>query len=451
LAAYDSPLLADLADEVPEVRAILEDSSLGRRVAADRLQELGYPVHPSAVRRWRAARAKETLSSPYPSEARPPSHPGHRPARTQQWTPGVTITGDTAEIRTPLAPAGQSADDRKLLEDANLDPDEWAVTKLTTHQTYDEYGQASLQAYWVRAAKAPKGVSAEDMDAILAQYINRPVEWPADQRSRTDRILMVPMGDLQIGKGENGGTEGIIERFARYTNDIATDLIASGGVKLLVLPVMGDCTEGLVSQGGRNIASLDLPITAQVRVYRRLMMHQLLTLAPYAQHVLVPVVPGNHDQTTREQTMPHTDSWAIEGASAAADWAQVQPSLSHVSWAFPDEGEPHLAVKIAPQLTLGFTHGHVTGNNPAKVIDWWKGQSHGRQPIGEADILVSAHWHHLRVEATGGGRTWIQIPAMDSGSGWYRQRTGEDVVNGQISVDLTPGVGTGWNNLRIYA
>lgn len=449
MAAYDSPLLADLSDEFPEVRAILEDSSLGRRAAAGKLRELGYPVHPSAIHRWRSKRAKETLSSPYPSEARPPSHPGHRPVRTQQWQAGVTIIGDTAEIKTPLAPAGQSADDRKLLEDANLDPDEWTVTKLTTYQTYSDDGLSELKAYWVRAAKAPKGVSAEDMDAILAQYIGaQPYEVPLPGN---DRILMVPSGDLQLGKMDGGGTEGVIERFARYTNDVAADLALSGGVKLLVLPYVGDCIEGLVSQGGKNIASLDIPITQQVRVYRRLMVHQLLTLAPYAENVLVPVVPGNHDQSTREQIMPHTDSWAIEGASAAADYFRDRPGFEHISWAFPDEGEPHLAVKIAPQLTVGFTHGHVTGNNPGKVIDFWKGQAHGRQPLGEADILVSGHWHHLRVEMTGGGRTWIQIPAMDGGSSWYRQLKGENVCTGQITVDLTPGVGAGWTNLKIYS
>jgi predicted phosphodiesterase len=448
MTAQEQPYLLRLIEEHPEVQSILDDDSLGRREAARQIEELGFGASESAVRRYRARRAKDTLTDPYPSSTRP-AKAQHRPAPVTQWQPGVTIMGDTAEIRTPLQPASQSLDDRRMLTEAGLDPDEWVITKTTQHVRYSDVdGSPELTQYWLRATKQPKGISAEDMEEILSHYIGY---FPVTERTNDDRILLVPSGDLQLGKPSGGGTEATIERFARYTNEVAADLSASGGVQKLVLFWGGDCIEGIVSQNGRNIAYLDLPITAQVRVYRRLMMHQIITLAPYAQEVLVAVVPGNHDETTREQMMPHTDSWAIEGASAAADYFEGRPGYEHISWAFPDEGEPHLAVKIDDQLTLGFTHGHVTGSNPSKVIDWWKKQSHGRQPVGEADILVSAHFHHLRVEFTGGGRTWIQIPAMDGGSDYYRQRTGEAVVNGQITVDLTPGVGAGWTNLRFYA
>lgn len=69
-----------------------------------------------------------------------------------------------------------------------------------------------------------------------------------------------------------------------------------GRVETLVLPWLGDCLEGVVSQGGRLAARLDLSITEHVRVYRRLMMHQVATLAPQADRVMVAAVPGNHDE-----------------------------------------------------------------------------------------------------------------------------------------------------------
>jgi hypothetical protein len=40
---------------------------------------------------------------------------------------------------------------------------------------------------------------------------------------------------------------------------------------------------------------------------------------------------------------------------------------------------------------------------------------------------------------------------MDGGSSWYRHKTGEAVVSGQVTVDLTPGVGCGWTNLKVYS
>ena len=66
-------------------------------------------------------------------------------------------------------------------------------------------------------------------------------------------------------------------------------------------------------------------------------------------------------------------------------------------------------------------------------------------------MLVSAHFHHLRVEHTGGSRTWLQIPALDGGSPWYRRRTGEDAPTGLVSVELTPGAGQGWKGLTVHS
>jgi hypothetical protein len=66
-------------------------------------------------------------------------------------------------------------------------------------------------------------------------------------------------------------------------------------------------------------------------------------------------------------------------------------------------------------------------------------------------MLVTAHFHHLRVEHTGGNRTWLQIPALDGGSEWYRERAGEEGVTGMVSVEITPGAGQGWRSLTVHS
>ena len=220
--------------------------------------------------------------------------------------------------------------------------------------------------------------------------------------------------------------------------------------------ITSNCIEGLVSQNGTLIAKLDISITEQVRAYRRLMMHQIAVLAPLARKVIIPVVPGNHDETTRIQQMPVTDSWAIEGASAVADWMDGRPEYEHVRFVFPKAGEPDIYLEVTRPddeylYGVSFIHGHTAGSNPAKVLDWWKGQSHGRQRAMNADMLVSAHYHHLRVEHSGGNRTWLQIPALDGGSSWYRHRTGEEAFTGIVSVEITPGYGQGWKGLTVHS
>jgi len=71
---------------------------------------------------------------------------------------------------------------------------------------------------------------------------------------------------------------------------------------------------------------------------------------------------------------------------------------------------------------------------------------HGKQPAGEASVLVTGHYHHLRVVATGGARTWIQAPSLDNGSPWYTRQTGEAAPSGLLT--FTAGRG-GWDRLRV--
>jgi len=295
-----------------------------------------------------------------------------------------------------------------------------------------------------------------DVEGIFSRYY--PVPHPVVPR-RPDtkgRIVMVPAGDLQLGKSEGGGTAATVERFCRITDEIGDTILSEDndryGHTALILPWLGDCIEGIVSQKGRLLASLDVPITEQVRLYRRLMMHQIAVLAPKAVRVVIPVVPGNHDETTRKQTMPVEDSWAIEGASAVADWAAGRDGYEHVQFIFPEPGELGVTVNVGSDknpYVVAFHHGHAA-SSAAGIIPWWKGQAYGRQHAGQADMLVSAHFHHLRTEQTGGGRTWLQIPALDGGSSWYRSRTGEDAQTGMVSLEITPGTGLGWKGLTFH-
>jgi hypothetical protein len=198
---------------------------------------------------------------------------------------------------------------------------------------------------------------------------------------------------------------------------------------------------------------LDVSITEAVRIVRRLMLHQLAVLAPLADHVLVPVLAGNHDETRRDRSQAMNDSWAVDAASAVADALEMSGKYDDVQFRFPEPEELTITVDVGSQqhpLVLAFTHGHIV-SSPDRMLDRWEAQSFGRQKPGEADILVSAHFHHHRLGSAGRRRTWMQIPALDGGSPWYRVRKGDDQSAGMISVWLTPGTETGWEGLTVHS
>jgi hypothetical protein len=88
-------------------------------------------------------------------------------------------------------------------------------------------------------------------------------------------------------------------------------------------------------------------------------------------------------------------------------------------------------------------HGHQW--RAGQACNWWAKQSHGRQPIGDADLLLSAHLHHLRIEDTG-PKTWIQVPALESESTWFRHRSGEVTRPGIVTAVVGGGA---WSSLEV--
>ena len=69
----------------------------------------------------------------------------------------------------------------------------------------------------------------------------------------------------------------------------------------------------------------------------------------------------------------------------------------------------------------------------------------GQQPIGDADVLVTAHWHHpWMIQA--GARTHFGSPTLDGGSDWFKHASGMHSPPGTLSFVVT---GSGWSHMEI--
>jgi hypothetical protein len=75
----------------------------------------------------------------------------------------------------------------------------------------------------------------------------------------------------------------------------------------------------------------------------------------------------------------------------------------------------------------------------------------GRQPVADAAILITGHFHHLIVSETT-GRTFMQVPAMDGGSEWWTDQTGQNSAAGTLCLGIGEGYGArGWGDLVVLA
>lgn len=333
--------------------------------------------------------------------------------------------------------------------DAGLDPEEVEIV-----------GDPQVRG-WDALASSPEGSNVVRMHYYRLTLRRRTLKVNLDElvqaakvrlRTKTeddapvaDRAFLIALGDLQLGKMDGDGVEGTVQRFLDATQQAVERyrrLKRRYGALPVYLVHLGDCIEGFMSQGGANAWRTTLTTTEQVRLYRRLLIEQIKVLAGTTCRLVVVGVPGNHDEAHRP-LHTYSDSWAIDSIAAVEDALRLAGGYDHVTLHAPARDELTMTLDMGGTI-VGMAHGHQWRANQATT--WWAKQSHGRQPIGQADLLLSAHLHHLRVEHTGSDKTWIQVPALESGSQWWKHRTGEW---GQPGI-ITALVGGGsWSNLEI--
>ena len=154
--------------------------------------------------------------------------------------------------------------------------------------------------------------------------------------------------------------------------------------------------------------------------------------APLCEKLIIPAVPGNHDETHRMVMTDPTDSWQIEVVSAVQDACAENPALAHVEFRYPSPDHGTLALDLGGTI-LGLAHGHQASD----MSKWLSGQATGKTAVGHSDVLITGHFHHFRADQVG-PRLWIQLPAMDGGSAWYRDRKGLESPTGIVALVVGP-------------
>lgn len=353
------------------------------------------------------------------------------------WRPRSEVDSEEGGyIVTEAYEPGSEPDNEAILEEFGYSPELWSVISVR-HGKWQTYHGDWLETKRVNIQPRANMLKIQvDGEKIAAQIM----KWKpkAPRRTLSEASFVALTGDTQFGKVGNGGTDAIIEQ---YMNELTRTLERQKKIKAetVLLPWLGDCIEGNQSQGGKVKGRLDLSITDQVRVLRRVVMWQIKQFVPTTDQIIVPILPGNHDEADRLLLGSLTDSWAIEAVSAVADAVAENDDLkSRVKFLFPEEDTLSITDEFSGVVT-SMVHGHQFGTGVNGWKTWWDGQCAGRTPVGDADLLLSAHRHHLRIQDYGGSRLWIQQPALDMGSSWWTERAGDQSPSRLISFLLADG------------
>ena len=354
----------------------------------------------------------------------------------QDWRAKLDLGADGGYFISTPRNAGELPDAVELFKDFDLDPEVWIVVSVrkSRWQRYDgEWLEAARVN--VKPANDLNAPSDFDYDALVKEVSNykpkavQPISGPL--------YAIYAIGDTQYGKDAGGGTEETIRRVLRGLDEAVArhkELLKAGRkIGTVVLPQLGDCIEGSTSQHGKVIGRSDLGVTQQVRIGRRVLMAWIKAFAPLCDELIIPVVPGNHDETHRIMMTDPVDSWQIEVVAAVQDACEMNSAFSHVKFCYPQPDHATLAIELGGTV-LGLAHGHQAKD----MGKWLHGQATGRTPVGSADVLLTGHFHHFRANQIG-PRLWVQVPAMDGGSAWFRDKSGLESPTGIVSLVIGDG------------
>jgi predicted phosphodiesterase len=347
--------------------------------------------------------------------------------------------GYAGTIGKALAEQPRTWDD--LIREADLDPDEVEVVGDPQIRGWDAaVGNGEVRRMRYFKITIRRRTLKVDLDGLVKAA--KRVSKNRKTSETGNSAFLVALGDLQLGKADGDGVEGTVQRFIDTTRAAVDryERIADGSP--IYLAHLGDCIEGFQSQGGANAWRTTLTTTEQVRLYRRLLIEQVKAFSAVAPRLVVCGVPGNHDEAHRPL---HTygDSWAIDSIAAVRDALDLAGTYDHVTLHAPARDELTLTLDIAGTV-VSMAHGHQFGRGVDGWRQWWKGQQMGRQPAADADILLAGHYHHLRVERE--SRTFVQVPALESESTWFRHRKGGVSQPGIVTMVVGGGR---WHSLEV--
>jgi len=373
--------------------------------------------------------------------------------RSGQWVAGVEWNGFEGTITTGTVEDDLAPNWDGVLRLWGLNPDEFDVVEPILFNVWGD-PEGTLNRQWKgKVVRKIVNDHRSDIDKLMGEMGRyKPPKFKVEEKSGW---LIVLVADWQTGKRDGDGLRGLVSRWNTAITDVAVRWkeLHKAGYKLKGISVLclGDLVEGCGEHYAMQTFSVELDRRDQVKVARRLLRDALIEWSKFAPEILVAAVGGNHGENRRKGKAFTTfnDNDDVGLVESVAEILSANPdAFGHIKFAIPRD-ELTLTLELDGKI-IGLTHGHLASSGvtvETKLRQWMANQALGRQPIADADILVTGHYHHFRV-ADWGGVVWLQAPALDGGSDWWKQMSGQHAQAGVLTFVVSD---SGVSDIKILA
>jgi hypothetical protein len=349
------------------------------------------------------------------------------------FRPGIEFDGTEGTATTPGLKA--KPDFNEFLIDAGFNPDDIEIVGTPrTSRWQQREGGDWLTAYRFTFRKRNPDIN---LTALLAEARKAK---PITPKGGQDKALIVCPADLQVGKvGSRGNSKDLIARVMQSFDRIE-QMAKAGKYEHIYILDLGDIIESVSNKASMNqLEGNDLSPMQQVDLAASLMFDLIKRLVKFAP-LTFGSVASNHCQNRvngQQVGRPGLDDWGI------VILQQLRRLTTELKWdvtyLVPHPHDEGFAFRYGDN-TVAAVHGHQVAR-PDGIPKWWANATFGNQFAAPANLLLTAHFHHLRLEelsqhTTGGSKYWVQTTTSDNGSDWFRLTNGMDSSTGIICLEL---------------
>jgi predicted phosphodiesterase len=358
--------------------------------------------------------------------------------RSAEWTPGVSWDGNEGVVTTEPMVGDTHPDWSGVLRIWGLDPENFAVVEPVLFNVWGN-AEGALNRQWKGKVVRKGAKERADIDNLI-QEIRKHKPRERKPLIEGSASLVVVAADWQVGKKDGDGLKGLVGRWLQAIDDVEArykELKKMGRpIESITVLCLGDLVEGCDGHYDIQTFTVEVDRRDQVKIARRLLRDALIRWSKFAPEITVAAIGGNHGENRKNgkafTTLNDNDDVAL--VESVAEIFQANPeAYGHIKFAIPTDSLS-LTVEAGTKI-IGITHGHLAragAGVEAKLRRWIADQTLGRNKIGDCDILVTGHYHSLKM-ADWGGVKWLQAPALDGGSVWWSQSTGETADVGVLT------------------
>lgn len=352
----------------------------------------------------------------------------------QNFRPAVEFDGVEGTATTEGLREAPNFDD--FLAERGYSPEEYEVVgnsvRTSQWQTYNGDWLTSFRFTFRKKAMHI------DLPTLLSEA--RKAKPVTPKPSTSEKALIVCPADLQVGKtGSRGGTKELIARVFESFDKIEAEAKKQKYERIYILD-MGDIIESVSNKASLNqLEGNDLSPMQQTD-YAASMMFDLIKRMVKIAPVTYGSVASNHCQNRvngQQVGRPGQDDWGI------VILQQLRRLTTELGWdvnyLVPHPHDEGFAFQYGVN-TIGAVHGHQV-SRPEGMPKWFSDSSFGNQWVAPCNLLISAHFHHLKITEltqhhTGGSKFWVMCPTSDAGSDWFRLNSGSDSSTGILTIEL---------------